>query len=158
MKGVQFAWGALIFLGGCVTAPESVAPSTSNSDKSKAIVLEFVNVVLFGGDLAQAERYLHNDYIQHNPKIPGGREGFVSYFTELNTQLEQMNATIEGEIEHVIAEDDHVMIVIAYRIDGPIKVRFRAADLFRVENGKIAEHWDVREGETLRDHQLLMQN
>ncbi len=158
MNRKPFALGALIVLSGCVTVPEPAAPILSSSEKSKAIVLEFVEVVLFGGNLALAPDYLHVDYIQHNPKIPGGLDGFVAYFTELNAQLNQMNATIEGDIEHIIAEDEHVMVVIAYKIDGPIEVRFRAADLFRVADGKIAEHWDVREGETLRDHQLLMQN
>ena len=158
MRRKLFTLGALIVLNGCITVPEPVAPILSTTEKSKAMVLEFVEVVLFGGNLDLAPEYLHDDYIQHNPKIPGGLDGFVSYFTDINAQLAQMNATIHGEIEHVIAEDDLVMVVIAYSIEGPIKVRFRAADLFRVEQDKIAEHWDVREGETLRDHQLLMQN
>jgi predicted SnoaL-like aldol condensation-catalyzing enzyme len=122
------------------------------------LVLDFFDKVLLGGDLSLADQYLRADYIQHNPQIPGGRDGFVSYFTDLNNRLEQLNATISGEIEHVIAEGDKVMVVVAYEVKGPIALKFRAADLFRVQDGLIAEHWDVRQGETLRDHQILMQN
>lgn len=143
---------------GCATTPPMTVVSDSQTEASKALVLEFFDVVLLGADLPRAGEYLRKDYIQHNPQIPGGLDGFVTYFTGVNKQLEQLNATITGEIEHVIAEGDKVMVVVAYQIKGPITVNFRAADLFRVQDGMIAEHWDVRQGETLRDHQILMQN
>ncbi len=148
----------VLTVAGCATAPVATVASPGQTPESKALVLAFFDDVLLGGDLSLASRYLRKDYIQHNPQIAGGLDGFVAYFTDVNATLERMNATIAGEIEHVIAEGDRVMVVVAYEIDGPITVKFRAADLFRVQDGMIAEHWDVRQGETLRDHQLLMQN
>jgi predicted SnoaL-like aldol condensation-catalyzing enzyme len=156
MYRVTLWLGTAFIAAGCATT--TVPERVDETAASKALVLEFFEKVLLGGDLSLAPEYLREDYIQHNPQIPGGLDGFVTYFTEINATLKQMNATISGEIEHVVAEGDMVCVFVAYKIEGPMEVNFRAADLFRVENGMIAEHWDVRQGATLRDHQILMQN
>lgn len=124
---------------------------------NKDLVVEFYQRVLIDGEYGAAPEYLREDYIQHNPRVPPGLEGFMSYFEATGKRLEQMQATLSGEIEHAIAEGNKVVIFVSYHIEGPIGLDFKAADLFRVQDGLIAEHWDVMQGATLRDHALLLQ-
>lgn len=149
------------FLSGCLTVhtegatqPRGVGQAQSNKD----FVVEFYQRVLIDGDVDAADRYLRADYIQHNPKVPTGLDGFKAYFKKLGKQLEVTNSKLHGEIEHVVVEGDLVVIFVSYRIEGLMNLRFQAADLFRVQDGLIAEHWDVLQGATLRDHTILMQN
>jgi predicted SnoaL-like aldol condensation-catalyzing enzyme len=95
---------------------------------------------LFGDhDLTALDRYWADEYIQHNPSMTDGR-GAVKTFLEsigiLNWPKQQV------KFERVIAEGDLVMVQTAQPASdaSPGSV---IVDIFRVEDGKIAEHWDV---------------
>ena len=77
-------------------------------------------------------------YIQHNPQVPTGREAFVQFVAGL---LEQ-NPEATYDIKRVIAEGDHAVLHahLKMRPDDPGRA---VADIFRVQNGRIGEHWDV---------------
>lgn len=84
------------------------------------------------------DKYVGNEYIQHNPHAGDGKEPFISYFTELF----KTNQSSFIEIKRIIAEKDLVMVHIHSRKNK--KDRGRAVmDIFRLEKGKIVEHWDV---------------
>jgi len=81
------------------------------------------------------ERYVGDRYVQHNPQAPDGAEafiGFVKAFPEASV-----------EIRRIVAEDDIVVTHSLIRFSAEDERGTVAADLFRVEDGKIVEHWDV---------------
>ena len=111
--------------------------------KSKALVRDFYTTVLIGRNVDAAERFLRPDYIQHNPNVPTGSKGFVDAFRTRFAQ--KFPAYYKRELLNVIGEDDMVVVYsrqIWTSQDGTHK-KVLLFDMFRVEDGKIAEHWDA---------------
>jgi predicted SnoaL-like aldol condensation-catalyzing enzyme len=96
------------------------------------------------------ERYLGSRYIQHNPQAPDGAEafiGFVKAFPEASV-----------DIRRIVAEDDIVVTHSLLRFSADDERGTVAADLFRLEGGKIVEHWDVLQPfpeESANDHPMF---
>jgi predicted SnoaL-like aldol condensation-catalyzing enzyme len=89
-------------------------------------------------DFDAASRYFGPHYIQHNPGAADGIEGFKQFLAFLRDKF----PNYKSEIKRVIAEGDYVMLHV-HNIREP-GTRGRAIiDIFRLENGKIVEHWDV---------------
>jgi predicted SnoaL-like aldol condensation-catalyzing enzyme len=83
-------------------------------------------------------RYVGDRYIQHNPQAPDGPEAFIAFVRGFAGQFPELNI----EIKRVIAEGDLVM-THGLITTSPDDRGTAAADIFRLENGKIVEHWDV---------------
>ena len=84
-------------------------------------------------------KYVGSEYIQHNPDTPSGAAAFVQSATEFIAKFPQVSV----EIKRVIAEDD---VVVAHNL---VKLKpedrgMAGVDIFRLLDGKIVEHWDVR--------------
>ena len=115
--------------------------TTNNTDlhQNKQIVREFYELAFNDKRPAEAvERYVGSTYIQHNPQAPDGAEAFIQFVTGFAAQFPDLSI----DIKRIVAEDD---IVVAHGLlktsaDDPGTV---AADFFRLEDGKIVEHWDV---------------
>jgi predicted SnoaL-like aldol condensation-catalyzing enzyme len=107
-------------------------------EANKKAVLEFYEAGLNKKDFEAAAKYFGPKYIQHNPGAPDGIEGFKTFVIFLKEKFPQSHS----EIKKVFADGDHVILhVHAVREPG---TRGRAiVDIFRLENGKIVEHWDV---------------
>jgi predicted SnoaL-like aldol condensation-catalyzing enzyme len=107
-------------------------------EANKKTVLEFYEAGLNKKDFEAASKYFGPKYIQHNPGAPDGIEGFKSFLGFLREKFPNSHS----EIKKVFAEGDYVILhVHAVREPG---TRGRAiVDIFRLENGKIVEHWDV---------------
>jgi predicted SnoaL-like aldol condensation-catalyzing enzyme len=84
------------------------------------------------------EKYVGSRYIQHNPQAPDGPDAFVEFVTGFAEQFPELSI----DIKRVVAEGDIVMThgLIKTSRDDPGTV---AADIFRLVDGKIVEHWDV---------------
>ncbi len=85
-----------------------------------------------------AMKYFGKKYIQHNPQVPNGAKAFYSYFEGFFGDHPQYYCSIK----RTFANDDLVALHMHCRIDEK-DLGQAVLDIFRVENGKIVEHWDV---------------
>ena len=131
-----------------VPAPDQAVLLRSSDKKlaaNKKAAYDFYRIVLRGLHLDQADKYMREDYIQHNPNADTGLAGFKAYFTKLGGPKE-IPATIEGLVA-IQAEGDYVTLSLVRQYDDPEhkgqKYTSTWFDMFRFDNnGKIAEHWD----------------
>ncbi len=117
-----------------------------NLSANKALVRRLFEEVIDGGCLDLAPSLLRADYIQHNPSIGQGVEGVVAYFEQLERTKSRLRIQSTLEIRHMMAEDDLVFVHSNTRMAGVVTLDFEAMDLFRVQDGMLAEHWDVIQG------------
>ncbi len=106
--------------------------------KRKAIVIEALTKAFNDRDFSMLEQWWSLDYIQHNPFIPAKRAGLLAF-------VETLPNGRRYEHGMVFAEGDHVIVHGRY-IGGDRKT-FVAVDIFRFEDNKIIEHWDVLQEE-----------
>jgi predicted SnoaL-like aldol condensation-catalyzing enzyme len=113
--------------------------------KNKKIVYDFWRSVLEGGHLELAPQYMQETYIQHNPNVPTGRQGFIDFFSKF-AKPRPIVDTIQGPLIAIVAEGDRVVLSFkAVHPDpkDPAKTYTTTSfEMLRVENGKVAEHWD----------------
>jgi predicted SnoaL-like aldol condensation-catalyzing enzyme len=111
---------------------------------NKKIAYDFYRIVLRGLRLDQAEKYMRNDYIQHNPNADTGIEGFKAYFTKLGGPTPIPDTL--PDLVAIQAEGDYVTLSLVREYDEPgqpgKKYTSTWFDMFRIQDGKIAEHWD----------------
>ena len=117
---------------------DSYAQDISQQDLNKQLVKEFYNAAINQKDFAAASAYLGNRYIQHNPTAADGAEGLKNFIQLLRDKY----PAAHSEITATFADGDYVILhVHSVREPG---TRGRAIfDLFRLDNGKIVEHWDA---------------
>ena len=116
-------------------------PMSDTARNERAVVMFYTKVFVERKDVGKAARhFLTEDYIQHNPYVATGRQGFID---GLGSYLPTIPNT-RYEIKRVVTSGDMVILhVHTYDItsDAPGQA---GVDMFRVDqNGKIVEHWDV---------------
>jgi predicted SnoaL-like aldol condensation-catalyzing enzyme len=128
----------------CVILPlflvATLAASVQAAEQStKDMVTAFYKMVFYDHKVAAAfKTYVGASYKQHNPLVPDGVEPSVAF---LSKRFET-NPQATNEIKRVIADGDLVAVHVHSRLDNGDRGR-AIVDIFRVENGKIVEHWDV---------------
>ena len=129
-----------------VPAKDQAALLKSSDPKlaaNKKLCYDFYRIVLRARHLDEAEKYMRDDYIQHNPNAETGIKGFKEYFSKLGGPL-PVPDTVTGLVA-IQAEGDYVTLSLAREYDDPAtgqKYTSTWFDMFRIQNGKIAEHWD----------------
>ena len=117
---------------------------------NKQLVYDFWREVLEAGHMERVDKYLTESYIQHNPNVPTGRAAFVEFFQKL-IPVKPIQARVERPLVSIVAEGDLVVLSFVSehinRKEPTQKYTSTWFDMFRIENGKIAEHWD---GDRLR--------
>lgn len=112
---------------------------------NKRLVYDFWRSVLEGGHMELADKYLAEGYIQHNPTVPTGRAGFVKFFSAF-AKPKPIDAHIKAPLVAIVAEGNLVVLSFVQQTPEPkdAKKTYTTTwfDMFRVENGRIAEHWD----------------
>ena len=110
----------------------------SQLERNKQIVVDYYQTA-FGGNPEKAiADHFGPVYIQHNPDAADGPEAFTGFVKWLRGEYPQLKL----EIKRVLAEGDMV-ITHSHLILEPGKPGRALADFFRLENGKVVEHWDV---------------
>lgn len=113
---------------------------TDKTEANKALVKAFVDDVLVNGKLDKLANYFDgNNYIQHNPQIGDGLSGLGSALEALAKQGITMKY---DKVHKVLGEGNFVLVVSEGSFGGQPTSYY---DLFRVENGHVAEHWDTME-------------
>ena len=116
--------------------------SQSTESKNKALVLEAFDTLFNKRDYAVAERFWSPNYIQHSAHIEPGREGLFNL-------IKSSPASLKYEPGLIVAEGD--LVIVHGRFSGIGRPRnWIAADIVRIADGVLAEHWDVLQDEAAR--------
>src|SRR5215471_16088353 len=111
----------------------------SKEEKNKALVLEAFNTLFNRRDYVAAERYWSPNYIQHSAHIEPGREGLFNL-------IKNIPPTLKYEPGVIVADGEFVIVHGRFSGMG-LPVNWIAADILRIENGILVEHWDVIQDE-----------
>jgi predicted SnoaL-like aldol condensation-catalyzing enzyme len=120
---------------------QTVADWESNPDpleRNKGMAVHVLKRLFEDGDLSVADRYIRPDYIQHNPNAADGTEP-LKEFVRAETAR---NPDLQYNVARVIAEGDMVL-VHGNVVNQPGTRGIALVDMFRIQDGMIAEHWDI---------------
>jgi predicted SnoaL-like aldol condensation-catalyzing enzyme len=127
------------------TMPQT-APMNKQEKKNLDMVLEWWRVVIQGGHLDQVAKYQAEDYIQHNPNVPTGRDGFVAFFSKFSKPKNPIPAKLENPPVVMGAKGDFVWLIWETESKDPRNpantYHSNSFDILRIQNGKVQEHWD----------------
>jgi len=113
---------------------------------NKRLVYDFWREVFESGHMELAGKYMAETYMQHNPNVPTGRAAFVKFFSSF-TKPRPIEPRVKAPLVAITAEGDLVILSFVQEAADPKdpakKYTTTWFDMFRIENGKIAEHWDA---------------
>jgi predicted SnoaL-like aldol condensation-catalyzing enzyme len=114
----------------------------TEQEKNRALVLEAFDTLFNKRDYAAAERYWSSNYIQHSDHIAPGREGLFEL-------IKSMPSGFKYEPGTIVAEKD--VVIVHGRFSGfGQPASWIAADILRIKDGLLVEHWDVIQDEATR--------
>ena len=110
---------------------------------NKRLVYEMYRIVLQGGHWDRAHAFIAEGYIQHNPNAAQGLAGLVDY-VRASRPVRELKDTLDLPLIQLIAEGDYVMTSFVRPEQDAAGETYYSTwfDLYRIENGKVAEHWD----------------
>ena len=116
----------------------AVAQTPAQLQANKKLVTAFYEAAINQKDFEAAVKYLGSQYKQHNPTAGDGAEGLKGFIDYLKTRFPAQR----GDIKRVVAEGDLVVLHV-HSTRGDNTPGRAIVDIFRVEKGKVVEHWDV---------------
>jgi predicted SnoaL-like aldol condensation-catalyzing enzyme len=125
---------------------KQAAMTQSNQERNKTLVLQAFDLLFNKRDYAAAEKYWSPNYIQHSAHIAPGRDGLFALVKSAPPEMKYENSLI-------MAEGD--MLMLHGRFSGlGLPANWIVLDIVRIENGLLAEHWDVIEDEVTREKSI----
>ena len=112
----------------------------TSSDINKSLVADFYKEVCVARDLSRLDAFVTEDYIQHNPHMANGRAALHAFLAAFYQKMPECQFTVS----RLIADDDLVVAHMLFQKDHQDRGT-AIAEIFRVVDGKLAEHWDVKE-------------
>jgi predicted SnoaL-like aldol condensation-catalyzing enzyme len=135
MVRLMFAATVVILLA---AVPWARAASPQELEANKQTVRAFEDAALNQKDFEAASKYLGSRYTQHNPTAADGPEGLKAYMAFLKEKFPNNHS----EIKHIFADGDYV-IVHDHAVREPGTRGNAIVNIYKLENGKVVEHWDV---------------
>lgn len=146
----RWRWGAgLALCGAFLISSWSIATAATGAPEeqlNRKVVLASYEAGLNRKDFDEAARYIGPVYIQHNPTAKYGRDGFRQFVG----CLRRKHPNAHNTIVRVIAEGNFVMLHVHEMLD-PGDRETAIVDIYRLERGKMIEHWDVKQSVPERD-------
>ena len=128
----------VVHLTALALAQSALAGNTAQEEANKKVVVEFYAKALNDKDFEAAAKHFGPHYIQHNPNAADGIEGFKKFIEYRREKF----PNARSEIKRVLADGDMVILHV-HGVREPGERGVAIVDIFRLENGKIVEHWDV---------------
>ena len=116
---------------------------TTTAERNKNIVLDAFDTLFNKRDYAAAERFWSPDYIQHSAHIEPGRDGLFNL-------IKNAPPTLKYEPGTIVADEEFVIVHGRFSNIG-LPVNWIAADILRIKDGILFEHWDVIQDEATRE-------
>jgi predicted SnoaL-like aldol condensation-catalyzing enzyme len=115
----------------------------TSPEQNKKLVLEAFDTLFNKRDYAAAEKFWSPNYIQHSAHIPPGRDGLFNL-------IESLPPTLRHQPSVILAEDD--LVIVHGRFSGfGAPASWIVADIVRIKDGILVEHWDVIQDEATRE-------
>jgi len=121
-----------------IVAHPALAADAKQMEENKKTVAALYDAALNQKDFEAASKYLGNRYTQHNPTAADGPEGLKAFIAFLKDKFPNNRS----EIKRIFADGDYV-IVHVHAVREPGTRGNAIIDIFKLENGKVVEHWDV---------------
>ncbi len=121
-----------------LAAQPAVAADAPQLEQNKKTVVEFYEKAINQKDFEAASKHLGSRYTQHNPNAADGPEGLKAFLGFLKEKFPASHS----EIKRVLADGDYVILHV-HAVREPGTRGSAIVDVFKLENGKIVEHWDV---------------
>ncbi|MBH5338399.1 ester cyclase [Streptomyces pactum] len=145
--GVIGALLAVLTSGSAGAADDSRAAAhglgtDTRGEQSKRVVLGFYREVLAEQRLDRVREFMREDYVQHSPGLKSGVDGYLEDYKLFHSVFPDL----AGTIHQVVAQGDKVMLLATFKghhAGTGKELVFETAELYRVQDGKIAEHWDA---------------
>ena len=132
MRTVIYTLAALLLLGHAARADDR------QEERNKQTVTAFYEAALNQKDFAAARKYMGPRYVQHNPTAPDGIDGFKKFIDFLRDKYPQSHS----DIKQTFADGDYIILHV-HATREPNTPGAAIVDIFKLEHGKIVEHWDV---------------
>ena len=131
---------ALVGLAAALLLPVTPARAadTAQEEANKKVVVDFYEKAINQKDFEAASKYFGNRYVQHNPGAADGPEGLKAFLGFLKEKFPQS----KSEIKRVFADGAYVILHV-HAVREPGTRGSAIVDIFKLEDGKIVEHWDV---------------
>ena len=142
---IRIAWLWLAAAGLLVSSAPIPAAADDTREANKKTVVEFYEAAINRKDFEAASKFFGPRYVQHNPMAPDGIEGFKAFLGFLREKFPQSRS----EIKRVWAEGDYVILHGRFSGHGR-PAAWIAADILRMEDGRLAEPWDVLQDEATK--------
>ena len=121
-------------------APVAFAADTQQTEANKKAVIAFYDAAINQKDFEAAAKFIGPRYVQHNPRAADGPEGLRAFLALLREKFPDYHS----EIKRVFADGDYVILHV-HNVPTPGARGAAIVDIFKLENGKVVEHWDVRQ-------------